>query len=488
MTIMRPSSEPRSQPQPLLFLLLVLLLLLISVIGASGAGARAGFGRLSEADSVRGIPAELLHRIESRRAASTAFDLPSQPRNVSRVDVYDFGAVGDGQTDDTSAFQAAFNAIQQAGGGTVVAPRGYFLFKGTLNIPAGVTLEGTYTTVPSHPMAGSDHLPVVTGTLLLPTAGRGQENGTSFISLNRDSTVRGLVIYYPEQSLHGAAPIPFPWTIDLLSDNAAVLDVEALNPWNLIRANGSGRHYIARVQGQPINIGVYIDQTYDIGRVENVHFNPWYSVDRVFMAWQLAHGRAFVVARSDWEYFFNTFAFGYWIGYHFIESSAGSCNGNFLGIGADMAVHASVRVDSSDRWGILITNGEFTAFMDPHFGNTTENSTQIVVTASNSGSVRLVNTAFWGPSHQIARLDGSGTVGFGDCIFSQWDATGAGLYAISVTGTGNLLVRGCEFQQVGNQVQLGQQVKKSVITGNIIQGPLKIQGNGREVVGLNAHD
>jgi hypothetical protein len=35
------------------------------------------------------------------------------------------------------------------------------------------------------------------------------------------------------------------------------------------------RHYIARIHGQPLNIGVFVDSTYDIGRIENVHFNPW---------------------------------------------------------------------------------------------------------------------------------------------------------------------------------------------------------------------
>jgi hypothetical protein len=33
---------------------------------------------------------------------------------------------------------------------------------------------------------------------------------------------------------------------------------------------------------------------------------------------------------SDWEYVFNTFAFGYAIGYHFTNSTYGSCNGTFL--------------------------------------------------------------------------------------------------------------------------------------------------------------
>ena len=61
-----------------------------------------------------------------------------------------------------------------------------------------------------------------------------------------------------------------------------------------------------------------------------------YSTNKAFMSWQLVHGRSFVFARTDWEYVFNTFSFGYAIGYHFIESDEGSCNGNFLGIGTCM--------------------------------------------------------------------------------------------------------------------------------------------------------
>ena len=189
--------------------------------------------------------------------------------NWSIVDVYAFGAVGDGKTDNTAAFQSAIDSIAAAGGGTVYASRGYFLFTGSLKVPEGVTLEGTYAAVPSHPMSGQTSLPPVTGTLFMPTAGRGREDGQPFITLQRDATVKGVVIYYPAQ-LPTAVPVPFPWTIDMVSDNSAVLDVECLNCWNFIRAVSSGRHYIARVQGQPINIGVYIDETYDIGRVENV--------------------------------------------------------------------------------------------------------------------------------------------------------------------------------------------------------------------------
>jgi len=58
------------------------------------------------------------------------------------VSVKDFGAVGDGVTDDTVAIQAAINAISSAGGGTVVFPSGGYKITSSLTIPSYVTLSG----------------------------------------------------------------------------------------------------------------------------------------------------------------------------------------------------------------------------------------------------------------------------------------------------------------------------------------------------------
>ncbi len=60
-----------------------------------------------------------------------------------------------------------------------------------------------------------------------------------------------------------------------------------------------------------------------------------------------------------------------------------------------MAANASVLVESADPWGILITNGEFTSFVDPNFGTQYADSTQVVVTGSNSGAVRFVNSTYY---------------------------------------------------------------------------------------------
>lgn len=46
----------------------------------------------------------------------------------------------------------------------------------------------------------------------------------------------------------------------------------------------------------------------------------------------------------------------------------------------------------------------------------------------NAGKVQFVNTAFWGPGHQIATINGTGTVGFVGCTFCQWNGDDTGRY------------------------------------------------------------
>jgi hypothetical protein len=70
----------------------------------------------------------------------------SKARQVSTladtvVSVKDFGAVGDGVTDDTAAVQAAIDAVYAAGGGKVQLPTG--TFKCNINTKKGIILEGS---------------------------------------------------------------------------------------------------------------------------------------------------------------------------------------------------------------------------------------------------------------------------------------------------------------------------------------------------------
>ncbi len=68
---------------------------------------------------------------------------------LSQVNVRDYGAKGDGETNDTESINRAIEACSEAGGGTVVLPTGVYM-AGTiylksnvnLNIPAGTILRG----------------------------------------------------------------------------------------------------------------------------------------------------------------------------------------------------------------------------------------------------------------------------------------------------------------------------------------------------------
>jgi Pectate lyase superfamily protein len=393
------------------------------------------------------------------------------------IDLRAQGAVGDGKTDDTAAFQKALDAAGKAGGGVVHAPRGNYFFAGRLSVPANVTLEGIWTSVPAHNGVRDRGMPRPTddGTTFLVTADAGNETAPAFLTLHTNSTLKGVVVYYPNQH-ENDVPQPYPWAVAMRGKNPAVLDVELLNPYKGIDASDNERHLIRNIQGQPLRMGIWVDAIYDIGRIENVHFNPWWSTRPKLIAWQMEHGDAFVFGRSDWQYVLNTFCFGYHAGYRFVRSKTGDCNGNFLGIGADDC-QTSIVVEQSAPFALLITNGEFVSFHGP-------DPTMVEVTATHTGSVRFVNCSYWGPCNQIARIAGSGTVGFSDCTFVQWDRNREGRPALRVD-SGTVLVRGCEFRQARPQILLGENVRRAVITGNILTGPARIENKSKGSVKIS---
>jgi hypothetical protein len=127
--------------------------------------------------------------------------------------------------------------------------------------------------------------------------------------------------------------------------------------------------------------------------------------------------------------------------------------------------------------GLLISNGEFVSFHGP-------DPTMVRVGETNSGSVRFVNCAFWGPCNQIAKVAGRGTVGFSDCTFMQWDSKKEGKAALQVA-SGTVMVRGCEFQQDRPQVELGASVRRASISGNMFSGQLRIANGSKGKVIIN---
>ena len=218
---------------------------LVALVGAQPTGSKFRSQRQRDVETLR---------------PPSAFSDPTtgvvaQPNLASIVSVLDFGAVGDGATDNTASFQAALNSLATSAtpGGIVFVPAGRYVFDGSLDFPPFTSMVGTFQAVPAHPV-GQNGPPPTDGSVLMPRANQGNESAPAFITLNADCTLKGFVVYYPDQ-VPTAAPVPYPYSIAMKGSNPAVMDVELLNAWNGIQAVQAPRHYIARVQGQPINVG-----------------------------------------------------------------------------------------------------------------------------------------------------------------------------------------------------------------------------------------
>src|SRR4051794_14182134 len=80
------------------------------------------------------------------------------------IDLRNFGAVGDGSTDDGPAFQKALDALADAGGGTLFVPAGKYAIatpvsKNFSGLASSVTIIGVESlTMPAPPTAGGDQL------------------------------------------------------------------------------------------------------------------------------------------------------------------------------------------------------------------------------------------------------------------------------------------------------------------------------------------
>ena len=152
------------------------------------------------------------------------------------LNVRNFGARGNGKTDNTAAIQKALDAAGKQGGNVVLLPADDYLIKGALNVPANVTLQGIFRASVAG-VGGDNHyapgnLPQ-SGSCLLATGGKGKPDGTPLISLNTNSTLYGVKVFYPEQTCQ-EPPVQYPWTVRQLGDSAALVNVTILNPWQAV--------------------------------------------------------------------------------------------------------------------------------------------------------------------------------------------------------------------------------------------------------------
>jgi hypothetical protein len=399
--------------------------------------------------------------------------------------ILEAGAKGDGQSDATAIFQKLLNDAGKAGGGVVEVPAGRYRIEGNLSVPANVTLQGIYRVPPT---PGGLHENAPNGSVLLAYAGRGSGEGRPFIRLaGNNAALAGLVIAYPEWKQTDVPPVPYPPCV--LADgaeNVGIAECCFLNAYEAIKLVRAARHLVRNVTGYPSKRGIYVDECYDIGHIENVHFWPFgvaYQPENPFCKWVNTQGVAFELARTDWHYVQNTFCFGYGVGYKFSKSAHGSANGNFLGLGADSCQRA-VLVEQAQPPGLLIANGEFVG----RWSST--DSVCLEVGPEVEGTVSLANCSFWGPIDRCVWMRGAaGQFTATGCHFLEWDNGGAGSPAIQLDA-GRAIVQACSFNQSKLHVAVNTNVASAILSANQAEGGFRVRNRAgkRTQIALNEED
>jgi autotransporter-associated beta strand protein len=297
------------------------------------SGGRAGTGNFVAGSVPAGLT--VVDDVANQRVVSI-YASPNEPRviiptlNTNEIVVavatpQQYGAVGDGLTDDSAAFQAAMNAVYNSGGsggGVVFVPAGNYAFYNNLTIPTGVTLHGDWRdwTKTGGPLVGAT---------FKVYAGAGQSNGTPFITMNYSTALVGVNLWYPNQNAAGITPYPFSLQV---GSDSVVANVALVNSYQGVTSGGD-KNILRTVVGSPLFLGLQMDQIFDVCHAEDVRFSPdiWPlaglsnspAVGGPHAAWMRANGEGMRLLRVDGEMCMDTFLSGYNIGIETLSATNG---------------------------------------------------------------------------------------------------------------------------------------------------------------------
>lgn len=408
--------------------------------------------------------------VAAPRVVATQF--PTDDYVVASVVATDapFSARADGRTDCTAAIQSAIDTAAGQGGGVVFLPAGRYRCDGNLVLKEGVTMRGDWK-APGRTAA-------VAGTILMPYAGRGQEDGPPFIAMQRGTGVRNLSIWYPEQ--RADQPVAYPWTLAddpaHTGDSFTIHQVTLVNPYQGIKFGPEFNELftVRQVYGTPLKTGLQFDSVTDIGRILNLQFGPRFWIESglgekpdaaALGRYLFANGTGIEMRRSDWQYFFDVAIQGYARGLYIRKGAQGGS----IGVAYDL------RATDCDI-GLLVGETRFVATKCRFEGHTGG----VVTIEGFQDDLQFNDCDLVSDNGPALQNGGAGAVRL---VNSRLRARGAAVRAAE----GQVTLLNCDLPGRGTQVALARPVERCLLIGNRFGEPaLALRSASRGDVQLEA--
>lgn len=255
--------------------------------------------------------------LQTRRA--TLSQLRTGILNGRTAHVNDYGARGDGVTDDAPAIQAAITDLGTRFDGGVLqfGARRYRIASPIVVQGVCVRLQGEGFTEGTG--TGDGTFLTIAGNGFTPITFRG--------AAARGGGLRDLAFVqsHPASTTPGWAPTSHPYVVRV-EDCLGGIDIDNVFLTNIDRGIyclNSGRLDIRRLRGQVFTAGVEIDRCFDVPRVHNLHFWPFWSDQKAVLDYTQANGDALIFRRCDGVFIDQAFAFGYRSMFRFSSSADG---------------------------------------------------------------------------------------------------------------------------------------------------------------------
>jgi hypothetical protein len=391
-------------------------------------------------------PNQLFRGVRFGPIAPAAATLETQMDDIS---VTAYGAVGDGVTDCTSAFDAALTAGKTHNG--IYVPPGKYVISGSLTLGAEEMVGKIVGGFPA------DTAPMPT-LLLRFTSGPG-------LIMNNYSSLHGIAIEY-DQARPASSNAP---AISVRGNGIAISSVQIQNPYDGITTFSTSQPGRARFSDiyivSPAHVGVQISKAYDFVEYRDIE---------VVCPTVMSSGAAFVFQRVDEGNYTGLAASNCLTGFEFDHDpsttpAGGDFTGSFAGCSVANCLNAVI-INGPHK--VKISGGDFSAI-----------NNGAVITAANE--VTLAGGQWSAATGQAVLINSATNVIIDDCMFSRPVAMASPLVVANNLTT--LTMNHCQFLPGSTGVQLGANVARAILLGNSLEdgGIANAMTSGKFIIGTD---